>query len=328
MTDTATPADGVDEAGRLATGVVVRTTGSWHDVASGGEVIACRVPGKGRLKDQTSTNPVAVGDVVDFLLNEDETGRIVLLHPRYNKLSRRAAGRRSNLEHVIAANVDRVWIVQSAKLPKFNSGFVDRLLVMAAAGGVSAGLIINKIDLVEDDELESIIEFWAGLYAGIGVPVLKTCAISGEGVETVRAALEGHTSVISGPSGVGKSSLLNALDEHLHIRTAEVSEKTRKGRHTTAVAVRYELSPETYLIDTPGIREIGLWNLSPQDLAGYFGEMFEPSNDCKFPNCTHDHEPGCAVLEAVERGAVSEVRYLSYLNMLKSLRLGRYDVGR
>jgi ribosome biogenesis GTPase len=148
------------------------------------------------------------------------------------------------------------------------------------------------------------------------------------GVDVLATELAGDTSVISGPSGVGKSTLLNALSPGLDVRTGEVSEKTSKGKHTTAVAVRYEIGPETFVIDTPGIREIGLWNLEPDELYGYFDEMLEPARECRFPNCLHDHEPGCGVRAAVEDGVVTEVRFSSYLNMLESLRLGSADRGR
>ena len=189
-----------------------------------------------------------------------------------------------------------------------------------AASRGAAGLVINKMDLAESDELESTLASWAELYRTLGYPVLQTCAISGRGVETLISELHGKSSVITGPSGVGKSSLLNSMDPDLQVRTGSVSEKTRKGKHTTAVAVRYEVAEETFVIDTPGIREIGLWNLEPEELYGYMREMLEPAKSCRFPNCTHDHEPGCGVKVAVDDGEVSKRRYLSYLNMLESLR--------
>ncbi len=310
-------------------GTVVRTTGSWHDVElTRDQVVPSRVPGKGRLEGQKSTNPVAVGDRVDIFLNDDGTGQIVRLFPRVNKLSRRAAGRRSGLEHVIAANVDFVWIVQSVSLPRFNAGFVDRLFVMAGIGEIPAGIIINKMDLTNTGKTRDNVVFWRDLYRDLGYTVLETCAISGAGIDTLATVLEGGTSVISGPSGVGKSTILNALSPEQNVRTGEVSKKTRKGKHTTAVAERYEIGPGTYVIDTPGIREIGLWNLEPDELYGYFGEMLEPAQECRFPNCLHDHEPGCGVKAAVEDGGVTKARFMSYLSMLESLRLGNADVGR
>lgn len=309
-------------------GIVVRSTGSWHDVRVDREVIPSRVRGKSRLQDQRRTNPVAVGDRVRVRLLDDGTGQIVDIYPRRNRLSRRAAGRRSGLEHVIAANVDHVWVVQSVELPKPNPGFIDRLLVMSAAGGIRAGLIINKIDRASDSETMDAVERLASVYQELEYPVLLTSAETGAGVEALRQRLDGKCSVICGPSGVGKSSLLNELDAELDIRTAEVSQKTRKGRHTTAVAAMYDLGPATTVIDTPGVREIGLWDIAPEELGSYLPEIRELQDSCYFPDCTHDHEPDCAVRLAVEGGTISAVRYRSYLNMLDSLRAGRSDVGR
>lgn len=310
------------------TGIVVRSTGSWHEVEAAGRVVPTRVPGKSRLEDQRMTNPVAVGDVVRIRLLEDGTGQIISIETRQNQLSRRAAGRRSGLEHVIAANVDHVWVVQSVELPKPNPGFIDRLLVMAAAGGIPAGLVINKVDRLDRAEVRSTINAIATTYQELEYPVVMTSATDGTGLKDLHGRMKGKTSVICGPSGVGKSSLLNALDEDLELRTGAVSEKTRKGRHTTAVAERLSLGEDTFVIDTPGVREIGLWGLSPPELGAYMPEIDQLQDGCRFPDCTHDHEPGCVVRAAVESGSITEMRYLSYLNMLESLRMGRYDVGR
>lgn len=307
---------------------MVRSTGSWHDVQTEEEVVPSRVPGKSRMEDMRRTNPVAVGDRVQIRLHDDGTGQITAIHPRRNQLSRRAAGRRSNLEHVIAANVDHVWVVQSVELPKPNPGFIDRVLVMSAADGISAGIIINKIDRADPSGTRDIIEHIASIYQELDYPVLFTSATEDTGLDALKRRLQGKCSVVCGPSGVGKSTLLNRLHPDLDLRTGEVSRKTRKGRHTTAVAEMHAIGHGTYVIDTPGVREIGLWGLTPAELGAHMPEIFEASDMCHFPNCTHDHEPGCAVREAVEGGAITEERYASYLNMLDSLRAGRFDVGR
>jgi ribosome biogenesis GTPase len=312
----------------LQTGTVVRSTGSWHDVQTDEHVVPSRVPGKGRLEDQRSTNPVAVGDLVDIRLLDDGTGQITAIRQRRNRLSRRAAGRRSGLEHVIAANVEHVWVVQSVELPKPNPGFIDRLLVMSAAGGIPAGIIMNKIDRAEDGDSHAVVAEIASIYQELDYPVVLTSATTGSGLDSLRRRLEGKRSVMCGPSGVGKSTLLNRLEPELDLRTSAVSEKTRKGKHTTAVAEMHEIGPDTYVIDTPGVREIGLWDLTPAELGSLMPEIRDLADVCHFPNCTHDHEPGCAVRDAVEAGGISEVRYVSYLNMLESLRAGRFDVGR
>jgi ribosome biogenesis GTPase / thiamine phosphate phosphatase len=308
-------------------GVVVRSTGSWYEVhLDDGSALQARVRGRFRLEDRDVTNPVAVGDRVRVRLEADGTGLITELHDRRNKLSRRAAGRRSGREHVIVANVDWAWCVQASKLPAFTPGFVDRFLVMAEAYGVPAGVILNKADLILREDHAEAMAYWQALYESLGYPVLLTSTVDGTGLEELRARLAGRISVVAGPSGVGKSSLLNAVDPDLALRTADVSAKTRKGRHTTTVAELYRVA-DGYVVDTPGIREFGVRDMEPEELSGYFVEMREYLGECHFQPCTHDHEPGCAVKAAVEADEISPERYLSYLNILESLRAGS-DVGR
>lgn len=306
-------------------GLVLRSTGSWYEVRTDEEIVQARVRGKFRLEERDVTNPVAVGDRVTMRMEQDGTGLITDLLPRHSKLSRRAAGRRAGREHVIVANVDAAWCVQAAKMPSFNPGFVDRFLVMAEAYGIPAGLVINKADLIEREDHAEDIGYWQGLYESLGYPVLLVSAAAGDGIEEFRARLAGHISVVAGPSGVGKSTLLNAVEPALGLRTGAVSEKTRKGRHTTTFA---ELLPiaDGYVADTPGIREFGIWDMKPEELSGYFVDLRPYLDDCKFSPCTHDHEPGCAVKVAVEDDEIAPERYLSYLNILASLR--DEDVGR
>ena len=308
-------------------GRVIRSTGSWYQVQTEEGVVSSKVRGKFRLKEQNTTNPVAVGDEVTIRMNEDDTGLITEIHPRRNKLCRRAAGRRVGQEHILVANVDAVWIVQAARLPAPNSGFIDRVLVMAELYDLSAGLVFNKIDLLSDNDyaaLDVLIE----RYRELDYEVLTTSAKTGSGVETFRKKLTARTNVVTGPSGVGKSTLLNAIEPDLDLRTGDVSEKTRKGRHVTTNAALHPLSEGGYVVDTPGLREFGVLYLEPTQLAHYFVEFIPYLNDCRFPDCTHDHEPGCAVRDAVEAGAISEVRHESYLNILASIRQGEEDVGR
>ena len=310
----------------------MRSTGSWYTVqpTDSGEPIQARVRGKFRLQQEeiAETNPLAVGDRVTLRLEDDGTGLITDLHPRHNQLSRRAAGRRVGREQVIAANVDAAWCVQSTFQPKLNSGFVDRFLVMAEAYHLDAGLVINKVDLlVGEPRAQEAIAFWSDLYESLGYPVLHTSAETGEGLEAFRASLRGKTSVVAGPSGVGKSSLLNAVDPELALRTGVVSEKTQKGRHTTTFATLYPMA-DGFVVDTPGIREYGIWDMEPADLGGYFVEFRPYLGHCRFPDCTHDHEPGCAVGEAVDVGEIAPERYASYLSILASVREGDADTGR
>ncbi len=308
-------------------GTVIRATGSWFDVQADGRIIPSRIRGKFRLAGMDTTSPVVVGDRVTVRLNPDGTGLIVDVHPRRNELARRAAGRRHNLRHVIAANIDFVWIVQAVHLPEPNPGFIDRVLVAAERYEIPAGLIINKIDLMTEEDLTAIGAL-EHLYADLGYRVLRTSVVTGEGLDDLREALCYKTSVVTGPSGVGKSSLLNAIEPELNIRTAPISEKTGKGRHTTTYVALYPLSIGGFVVDTPGLREFGVTDLEPAELSHYFVEFRPHLSACRFPDCTHEHEPDCAVKAAIAAGEISEARYFSYLNILHSLKLGEKDVGR
>jgi ribosome biogenesis GTPase len=300
-------------------GVVTRSTGSWYHVQVGDETVRSRIRGKFRLTHQDVTNPVAVGDRVSLRINdEDGTGLILAIHDRTNKLSRRAAGHRTGEEHIMVANVDRAWIAQSVRMPSLNAAFVDRLLVAAAVNEIPAGIIINKMDLLTHDRRAEVMDFHLR-YADLGYPVLPMSAADEEGIEPLKAELRDQVSVITGPSGTGKSSVLNAIEPGLDVETGEVSESTSKGTHTTTHAELHPLSFGGYLVDTPGIREFGVRQVHPKDLAHFFPEMRPYVNECKFHDCTHDHEPGCAIQDAVDRGEVHPERYDSYLRILESL---------
>jgi len=326
--DTPIPSRQLDDAPSTepttATGLVIRSTGSWYDVVTDdGDTLKARIRGRFRLNalEIDETNPLAVGDRVTLRVDTDGVGLVTDIAPRENQLSRRAAGRKAAIkEHVMVANVDRVWCIQATFGPKLNAGFVDRILVAAEASHIPAGLVINKIDLLDGNErAQDAMAFWADLYRQLGYPVLLTSADTGEGVDAFRDALANQTSVVSGPSGVGKSSLLNAIEPGLDLRTSEISDKTQKGRHTTTFATLHPLAGG-WVADTPGVREWGIWDMAPDELGGYFVEFRPFIPDCRFPDCTHDHEPGCAVADAEERGEIAPERYGSYLQMLESVR--------
>lgn len=303
----------------LLEGIVTRSTGSWYDVRVGDRTIPSRIRGKFRLTRQDVTNPVAVGDRVTIRYNDgDNTGFITEIHERTTKLSRRAAGHRQGQEHVMVANVDRVWIVQSVRFPPLNPAFVDRLLVATAVYDLPAGIILNKMDLLTEKERPEAMDFHIR-YADLGYPVLPTSATEGDGLDKLVSALQDQVNVVTGPSGTGKSSLLNAIEPGLDVETGEVSESTEKGTHTTTHAELHPLSAGGYLVDTPGIREFGVREVHPKDLGHYMPDLAPYVNECQFPDCTHDHEPGCAVKTAVERGDVHPDRYDSYLRILHSL---------
>lgn len=308
-------------------GTVVRSTGSWYEVQLEDRVIPSKVRGKFRLRDEDVNNPIIVGDAVRIRLNDDGTGLITEVHPRRNQLIRRAAGRKVGQAHILVTNVDRAWAVMSVKSPRFNPGFLDRFLVMAGRMDIPAGIVINKIDLLREEDQEAL-AFWQALYEEMGYPVLLTSAVTGAGIDAFREWLQQQTNAFSGLSGTGKSSLLNAVEPSLNLRIGKVSERTNKGQHTTTNATLHPLSFGGFVVDTPGLREFGVIDLEPSDLGHYFLEFGPYLHQCRFPTCTHDHEPGCAIKEALEAEAITEERYLSYLNILHSIRLGEEDVGR
>ena len=311
----------------MPSGTIIRSTGKWVEVRVGSKIIPCRIRGRMRLQLETVTQPVAVGDEVEIALETDGAGSITAVHPRRNALTRRAAGRQVGKEQILAANLDAIWIIQSVKLPPPNPGLIDRILVSAESQEIPAGIVFNKLDLSSGPELDRVYKL-AARYKNLGYPVLLTSAHVGEGVSRFGEALTGHTSMLTGPSGVGKSSLLNAINPELELGTSDVSLKTRKGRHTTAHAVMLELPHNGFVIDTPGIREFGIRNTEAWELGHRFPEFRRYIPQCRFDACTHDHEPACAVKLACERKRIAQARYDSYLSILSSIKLGNSDTGR
>lgn len=296
---------------REFTATVVRATGSWYDVLHDGETIQCRIRGKLRLKGVRSTNPVVVGDQV--VCRADEGGDYVIadILPRRNYVIRRASNL-SKESHIIAANIDRALLMVSLRSPETPTEFVDRFLVTCEAYKVPVTILLSKLDL---QDAEAVAAFRA-VYEGAGYRVLEVSATEGCGVEMVRELLTGCTTLVSGNSGVGKSTLIRAIDPSLEIRTGEISESHHKGRHTTTFSTMYPLSGGGAVIDTPGIKGFGLIDIDDAELWHYFPEMMRVAPGCRFYNCTHTHEPGCAVTAAVEAGEIALARYESYLKIL------------
>ena len=295
---------------RTFTGVVVRATGSWYEVMRGDETVRCRMRGRLRLRGARSTNPVVVGDEVTCTADESGDYVVADIRPRRNYVIRRASNL-SKESHIIAANVDRALLLVTLRAPATPLEFVDRFLVTCEAYKVPVAILLAKIDLQEP---EAVAAFRA-VYEGAGYDVLEVAATEGRGVEEVRALLAGRTTLLSGNSGVGKSTLVRAIDPSLDVRTGKISDSHGKGRHTTTFSTMYPLAGGGALIDTPGIKGFGLIDIDDAELWHYFPEMLRTAPGCRFYNCTHTHEPGCAVVEAVRCGAIAAARYESYLKM-------------
>ncbi|MFM6975345.1 MAG: ribosome small subunit-dependent GTPase A [Sphingobacteriaceae bacterium] len=296
-------------------GLIIKSTGSWYQVLSeSGNKTDCRIQGKFRLKDIQTTNPIAVGDRVDFEMEPDQaTGVITRLHDRKNYIIRKSVNL-SKQAQIIAANLDQAFLIVTLASPRTSLGFIDRFLVTAEAYDVPARIIFNKLDLFSDEGLEILAEY-KRIYAHLGYPCYEVSALEGTHVEELKAVLKNHINLFTGHSGVGKSTLINAIIPEAEVKTGAVSDWSDKGQHTTTFAEMYNLPFGGYLIDTPGIRELGIIDIEEQELSHFFPEMRERMNACRFNNCRHLNEPGCAVLAAVENGEIEPSRYDSYLSI-------------
>ncbi len=293
-------------------GLVMRATGSWYEVLHEGEVLRCRMRGKLRLRGVRSTNPVVVGDTVHCKCGEDGEWVIVDIAPRHNYIIRRASNL-SKESHIIASNIDRAMLVVTLVEPVTATEFIDRFLVTCEAYKVPVTILLAKIDLLRNTP-EAIAEFHR-IYEGAGYEVIDISATEGVGVERIKAMLAGKTTLLSGNSGVGKSTLIGAIDPTIDIRTGEISDSFHKGKHTTTFSTMYRIA-DGYIIDTPGVKGFGLIDIDDKELWHYFPEMISRAGECKFFNCTHTHEPHCAVIEAVKREEIAFSRYESYLKIL------------
>ena len=291
-------------------GLVMRATGSWYEVLHEGEILRCRMRGKLRLRGVRSTNPIVVGDTVTCECGEDGEWVIVDITPRHNYIIRRASNL-SKESHIIAANINRAMLVVTLIEPVTATEFVDRFLVTCEAYKVPVTILLAKIDLLSE---EAIAEFHS-VYEGAGYEVIDISATQGIGVSRVKEMLAGKTTLLSGNSGVGKSTLIGAIDPTIEIRTGEISDSFHKGKHTTTFSTMYRTA-DGFIIDTPGVKGFGLIDIDDKELWHYFPEMISRAGECRFFNCTHTHEPHCAVVAAVESGEISYSRYESYLKIL------------
>ncbi|AZQ57384.1 ribosome small subunit-dependent GTPase A [Maribacter sp. MJ134] len=300
-------------------GTVYKSTGSWYFVKSEkGDFYECRIKGKFRIKGIKSTNPIAVGDKVHFeveTIGDDTIGIIHKIEDRKNYIIRKSVNL-SKQTHIIASNLDQVFLLVTLNNPTTYPVFIDRFLVTAEAYDIPVTLLFNKVDTYNDDELGEV-KYLAALYRKIGYDCIGISALTGKNIDKVKAMMKGKTSMFSGHSGVGKSTLVNAIEPYLDIKTKKISEQHLQGQHTTTFAEMYDLTFDARIIDTPGIKGFGIVDMEPEEIGDYFPEFFELKQHCKFNNCRHTDEPKCAVKEALEEEAIAWSRYNSYLQMIK-----------
>lgn len=303
----------------LEKGLVIRSTGSWYSVKKeNGEVIDCRIKGKFRMKGIRTTNPVAVGDKVKYTVEENEshniTGVITDIEERRNYIIRKASNL-SKESQIIAANIDQAFLIITIKDPVTLPGFIDRFLVTAEAYRIPASLVINKLDIYNEKDYQKLEEYlWT--YEEIGYKCYQVSAEKNFNIDTLRDDMRGKINVLAGHSGVGKSSIINRLDPELDLKTGQISDYHRQGKHTTTFSEMFEMHGGGYLIDTPGIRGFGVIDMEKEEISHFFPEIFKLLKDCRYHNCTHIHEPGCAVKTALEAGEIPVTRYESYLSMV------------
>lgn len=305
-------------------GLVIKNTGSWYVVVTDeGNTINCKIKGNFRLKGIRTTNPVAVGDRVTITEGADGAAFITLIAPRRNYIIRKASNL-SKEASIIAANLDRAYLVVTLAHPITSTTFIDRFLATAEAYRVPVTLLFNKIDILEADEDRELLDAVAYLYQSIGYDVMLLSAKTGEGIAQLKARLTGEVSLFSGNSGVGKSSIINAILPELELRTAEISTTHDTGMHTTTFSEMFAFPDGGYIIDTPGVKGFGTIDFDKEEVSHFFPEIFEIARDCRYGNCTHVHEPGCAVREALEEQRIAQSRYASYLSIMEDSASDKY----
>lgn len=304
-------------------GLVIKNTGSWYTVKTeAGKIVESKIRGNFRLKDIRSTNPVAVGDHVEIVMNQEGTAFISVIENRRNYIIRKSQNL-SKQSHIIAANIDQTFLLVTINHPQTSTTFIDRFLASAEAYSVPMVLVFNKTDLLTEEEVHYQ-QMMMNLYETVGYQCLQVSAKSGAGIEHLKTLLKGKVTLLSGNSGVGKSTMINLFIPNADLKTQNISDAHDTGMHTTTFSEMLELPDGGYVIDTPGIKGFGTFDMEPEEISSYFKEIFEYSKQCRFSNCTHTHEPGCAVRKAVEDHYIAESRYVSYLSMLEDKDENKY----
>lgn len=306
-------------------GIVSRSTGSWYSIRTAqNDIIECKLKGNYKIKGLKTTNPIAVGDHVRFILMQEKgIGLIEYIYERKNYIIRQSTNL-SKRAHIIASNIDQAFLVVTISDPRTSTGFIDRFLLTSEAFSIPCTIVINKIDLINQDTVDLLNEI-KDIYSGIGYTIIETSATHQLNLDTLKAAMKDKTCVFSGHSGVGKSALINAIAPEFSLREGETSDVHHKGKHTTTHAEMHFLQFGSRIIDTPGIKEFGLSEFEATEIGHFFPEIKELMHDCKFNNCTHEHEPGCAVKKAADAGMISAERYKNYLNIINGEELQTND---
>jgi len=303
---------------------ILKSTGSWYTVLTeAGDLLECRPKGKLRLKGFKLTNPVAVGDWVIIEKENDFSGLVTQILDRENFIIRKSPRNRKN-DHIIASNLDQMLLMASVKSPRTSTGFIDRLLLVAEMYHIPSVLVINKVDLYEDEKVVARLEEWQSIYGNAGYPVKLVSAEQGTGLNEIRELIAGKSTLFAGHSGVGKTTIINALIPGLDLSTKEISSTHDKGQHTTTFAEMHPLGDGGFIVDTPGIKELQVINLEPAEVCQYFLEFLPFLNECKFNDCLHRDEPGCAVKEAFVEGVIADSRFMNYHKILEDIEATNY----
>jgi len=299
-------------------GRIIQTTGSWYQVLLDDKMITARLKGKFKLEELDTTNPIAVGDYVSLEKTEGNEFIINKIHERNNYIIRQSP-RNKHQRHIIASNIDQALLVVTIAQPRTSLGFVDRFIAAAESFHIPVKIVINKIDLIRDKDKE-MLEYMQIVYNNLGYEVICSSTITGEGIDIVTSNLKDKTTLVAGHSGVGKSTLLNAINKDLNLKTGKISEKWGKGMHTTTFATMFQILENSFIIDTPGIKEFMLLQVEPEEVSGYFKDIKKIAEGCQFNNCLHQNEPNCAVKAAVENTQIAATRYENYLNIIENIK--------